>query len=79
MMIGMSGKSTATSSIGIGWPYFSRMPPPPGMPVPMPLWPGVEQHGQPRLREDFIQRIGDAIVRKELLHRRMQLEAVHQP
>ena len=39
MMIGISGKSTATSSIGIGWPYFRRMPPPPGMPVPMPLWP----------------------------------------
>ena len=39
MTIGMSGKSTATSSIGIGWPYFERMPPPPRMPVPMPLWP----------------------------------------
>ena len=39
MMIGSSGKSTATSSIGIGLPYFRRMPPPPGMPVPMPLCP----------------------------------------
>ena len=39
MMIGISGKSTATSSIGIGWPYFRRTPPPPGMPVPMPLCP----------------------------------------
>ena len=27
-MIGMSGKSTATSSTSIGLPYFSRMPPP---------------------------------------------------
>ena len=35
----MSGKSTATSSIGIGCPYFRRMPPPPRMPVPMPLCP----------------------------------------
>ena len=35
----MSGKSTATSSISIGSPYFSRIPPPPRMPVPMPEWP----------------------------------------
>jgi hypothetical protein len=38
-MIFMSGKSTATSSTRIGWPYFSLMPPPPRMPVPMPEWP----------------------------------------
>src|SRR2546430_1535907 len=28
----MSGKSTATSSISIGWPHFRRTPPPPGSP-----------------------------------------------
>ena len=32
-------KSTATSSIGIGWPYFSLTPPPPRIPVPIPLCP----------------------------------------
>src|SRR4030095_7968008 len=39
MMIGISGKSTATSSIGIGCPYFSLIPAPPRPPVPIPLWP----------------------------------------
>jgi hypothetical protein len=34
-MIFMSGKSTAKSSTSIGWPHFSRMPPP-RIPVPMP-------------------------------------------
>ena len=47
MMIGISGKSTATSSIGIGWPYFRRTPPPPGMPVPMPLCPVWNSTGMP--------------------------------
>ena len=55
----MSGKSTATSSIGIGLPYFSRMPPPPGMPVPMPLWPVWKSTGSLRLGEHFVQRIRD--------------------
>ena len=35
----MSGKSTATSSMSIGWPHFKRTPPPPGSPVLMPEWP----------------------------------------
>jgi hypothetical protein len=35
----MSGKSTATSSTWIGLEYFSRMPMPPGMPEPTPVWP----------------------------------------
>ena len=39
MMMVMSGKSTATSSICMGLEYFSRSPPPPGMPVPMPECP----------------------------------------
>src|SRR5581483_6169809 len=38
-MIGMSGKSTATASIYIGFEYFSRMPAPPGMPEPTPVCP----------------------------------------
>ncbi len=37
--IGKSGKSTATSSMSIGLPYFKRTPPPPRIPVPIPLWP----------------------------------------
>ena len=39
MMIGMSGKSAATSSRWIGFAYLMRSPPPPGMPAPMPVWP----------------------------------------
>ena len=39
MMMGMEGKSTATSSMGMGCPYFRCTPPPPGIPVPMPLCP----------------------------------------
>ncbi len=44
--IGMSGKSTATSSIGSGLPYFRRMPPPPRMPVPIPLCPVWKMTGR---------------------------------
>src|SRR5438445_13597399 len=77
MMIGIAGKSTATSSMGNGLPYFRRMPPPPGIPVPMPLCPGMEQHRQPGLREHLVQRVGQPIAGHELLDRRMQLEAAH--
>src|SRR5262245_7683227 len=38
-MIGMSGKSTATSSRYMGLEYLRRMPPPPGMLAPAPVWP----------------------------------------
>ena len=38
-MIGMSGKSTATSSTCSGLEYFSRMPPPARVPAPTPVWP----------------------------------------
>ena len=33
------GKSAATSSTAIGLEYFSRTPPPPGMPAPIPVVP----------------------------------------
>ena len=46
-MIFMSGKSTATSSTSIGWPYLSRTPPPPFMPVPMPEWPVWKMASRP--------------------------------
>src|SRR5260370_576664 len=39
MTIGMSGKSTPTSSIGVGSPYFTPIPPPPPLPPPIPLCP----------------------------------------
>ena len=35
----MSGKSAATSSSSIGLEYLRRMPPPPGVPAPTPVWP----------------------------------------
>ena len=38
-MIFNPGKSTATSSMYSGLEYFSRIPPPPGTPAPMPVWP----------------------------------------
>ena len=76
-MIGMSGKSTATSSIGIGFPYFRRMPPPPGMPGSDAAVAGVEENGQPRFRKDLVQRIGHAIVWRELLDRRVQLQTTN--
>jgi hypothetical protein len=38
-MIFRSGKSAATSSKYIGLEYFSRIPMPPGMPLPTPVWP----------------------------------------
>jgi hypothetical protein len=42
-----SGKSAATSSRHIGFEYFKRKPPPPGTPVPMPLWPEWKRAGRP--------------------------------
>ena len=42
-----SGKSTATSSTYIGFAYLRRMPPPPGRPAPMPLWPVWNSAGTP--------------------------------
>ena len=56
-MIGMSGKSTATSSMCIGLPYFSRIPPPPGMPGADAAVARVEQHRQPRFGEHLVERI----------------------
>ena len=38
-MMSRPGKSAATSSTHIGLEYFSRTPPPPGMPAPMPVVP----------------------------------------
>ena len=38
-MMSSSGKSAATSSTHIGLEYFSRTPPPPGMPAPIPVVP----------------------------------------
>src|SRR3954447_11570769 len=38
-MMSMSGKSTATSSTSIGLEYFRRIPPPPRVPAPTPVWP----------------------------------------
>src|ERR1700728_2459248 len=38
-MIFKSGKSAATSSTYIGLEYFSRIPMPPGMPLPTPVCP----------------------------------------
>src|SRR5215467_2099790 len=46
-MMGMPGKSAATSSISIGLEYFSRIPPPPGSPAPMPVWPVWNSVGTP--------------------------------
>ena len=43
----MAGKSAATSSTWIGLEYFRRMPPPPGTPEPMPLWPVWNSAGSP--------------------------------
>ncbi len=45
--IGISGKSTATSSTNIGFEYLSRMPPPPGWPAPTPVWPVWKTTGRP--------------------------------
>jgi hypothetical protein len=42
-----------------------------------PAVPGVEQHGQPRLGEHLVERIGEPVVRHELLERRVQLEPAH--
>ena len=39
--------------------------------------PGVEQHRQPRFREDFVERIRHAIVGEKLLQRRMKLQAAN--
>ena len=41
------GKSAATSSRHIGFEYFSRRPPPPGTPVPIPLCPEWKSAGRP--------------------------------
>lgn len=46
-MIRSSGKSTAMSSTSIGLEYFSRMPPPPATPAPMPVWPVWNSAGTP--------------------------------
>ncbi len=43
----MPGKSTATSSTAIGFEYLSRMPPPPGIPEPIPEWPVWKRAGTP--------------------------------
>jgi hypothetical protein len=45
--IGMPGKSAATSSTWIGLEYFSRTPPPPGAPAPMPVCPVWKTAGRP--------------------------------
>ena len=59
----MSGKSTATSSIGIGLPYFRANAAAARHAGADPAVAGVEQHRQPRLGEHFVERVGDAIVR----------------
>ena len=45
--IGMSGKSTATSSTYIGFEYLSLMPPPARCPMPIPLCPVWKSAGRP--------------------------------
>src|SRR6202161_670050 len=46
-MIGMSGKSTATSSMYMGLEYLSRMPAPPGILEPTPVCPVWKSAGSP--------------------------------
>jgi hypothetical protein len=41
--------------------------------------PGVKEHGKTRFGKDLVQRIGDAIVREELLNGRMQLQSMDEP
>src|SRR5262245_55627899 len=41
--------------------------------------PGVKDHRKPRLCEHFIERVGDAVVRIELLDRWMKLQPAHGP
>ena len=38
---------------------------------------GVKEHGQPRFREDFVERIRDAVVGRKLLEGRMKFEAAN--
>ena len=45
--MGIAGKSTATSSTYIGFEYLSRIPPPPGMPDPIPECPVWNTAGSP--------------------------------
>ena len=52
------------------------MPPPPGSPEPMPAVAGVEQRREPRLRDHLVERIGQPVVREELLHVGVELEAL---
>ena len=53
------------------------MPPPPRHAGADAAVAGVEEDRQLRLGEDFVERVGEAVVGKELLERRMQLQAAH--
>ena len=52
------------------------MPPPPRRAGADAGLPGVEERRQLRLGDHLVERIGHAVVREELLHRRMELEAL---
>ena len=52
------------------------MPPPPRIPAPTPVWPGVEQRRQPRLGNRLVENVCAAVVREEFLQRRMEFEAL---
>ena len=59
----------------MGFEYFSRNPPPPGMPGADAGVAAVKDRRQLVLGDDFVERIGHAIVREKSLQRRMELEA----
>ena len=77
MMIGMSGKSAATSSRWIGLAYLMRSPPPPRHAGADAGLAGMEQRRQLRLRDHLVERIDVVVVREEALDDRMELEAAH--
>jgi len=58
---------------------LSALPPPPGIPVPMPAVAGVKNHRQLRLGQHLIERISDLIVGVEALQGRMQFESANTP
>ena len=70
----MSGKSTATSSIGIGCAVLEPDAAAARHAGADPAVAGVEEHRQPRLGEHLVERVGQAVVGDELLQRRVELE-----
>ena len=78
-MMSSSGKSAATSSTAIGLEYFSRTPPPPGMPGADAGRAGVKQRDQPGLGDHLVQRVERAVVGPERLRVGVELEARGRP